>query len=99
MTTTQNNTNRKTQRGTVVSTKMQKTVVVKVNHTTSHPKYKKTIVRSKKFYAHNDKLDLLNGDEVTIMETRPLSKLKRWRVVEKVGNKDQELVKNATTGK
>jgi small subunit ribosomal protein S17 len=75
--------NRKVRKGIVVSNKMDKTVVVKVTWTTSHPKYSKVITKSLKCYAHND-LDMINeGDEVLIMETRPLSKTKRWRVVEK----------------
>lgn len=74
---------RKEQVGTVVSTKMDKTVVVKVDRTIRHPLYDKVVVRSKKYYAHNDDLPLVDGDKVVIMETRPLSKLKRWRVVSK----------------
>lgn len=72
---------RKLKKGTVVSNKMQKTVVVKVDRTMRHPKYDKIVTRSKKFYAHHDGEPLQIGDEVQIMETRPLSKLKRWRVV------------------
>jgi len=72
---------RKTKKGIVVSNKMQKTVVVKVDRTYRHPRYGKIITRGKKFYAHNESAPLQIGDVVTIMETRPLSKLKRWRVV------------------
>lgn len=72
---------RKLKKGTVVSNKMQKTVVVKVERTMRHPQYGKVVTRGKKYYAHNDGKDLQIGDQVTIMETRPLSKLKRWRVV------------------
>lgn len=72
---------RKLKKGVVVSNKMQKTVVVKVDRTMRHPVYGKVVVRSKKYYAHHDIQDLKIGDEVQIMETRPLSKLKRWRVV------------------
>lgn len=72
---------RKLKKGIVVSNKMQKTVVVKVERTYRHPKYGKVITRAKKFYAHNESAPLEIGDEVQIMETRPLSKLKRWRVV------------------
>lgn len=72
---------RKTKKGIVVSNKMQKTVVVKVDRTYPHPKYGKIITRGKKYYAHNESAPLQIGDVVTIMETRPLSKLKRWRVV------------------
>lgn len=75
--------NRKTKSGTVVSNKMQNTVVVTVETTMQHPRYGKVISRSKKFYAHTDTNDLQVGDKVVITETRPLSKTKRWRVVEK----------------
>lgn len=74
--------NRKLKRGIVTSNKMQNTVVVKVERKVRHPIYDKVVVRAKKYYAHNETNDLQIGDEVTIMETRPLSKLKRWRVVE-----------------
>jgi small subunit ribosomal protein S17 len=74
--------NRKTKRGVVTSNKMQKTVVVAVKRTYKHPQYDKIITRSKKFYAHNEAKPLQIGDEVEIVETRPLSKTKRWRVVE-----------------
>lgn len=72
--------NRKVQKGIVISNKMEKTVVVKVERTFRHPKYGKVVTRAKKFYAHNES-PLQIGDEVEIVETRPLSKLKRWRVV------------------
>lgn len=72
---------RKVKKGIVVSNKMQKTVVVKVERTIRHPRYKKVVTRAKKYYAHNESTPLNIGDEVKIMETRPLSKLKRWRVV------------------
>ena len=75
---------RKEKKGIVVSNKMQKTVVVKVDRKFSHPQYYKVIVRSKKYYAHNEQGDLQVGDQVTIVETRPLSKLKKWRVVDVV---------------
>lgn len=79
----QNSTgNRKVKKGVVVSNKMQKTVVVKVDRTYRHPVYGKVITRGKKYYAHNESGSLQVGDEVQIVETRPLSKLKRWRVVE-----------------
>jgi small subunit ribosomal protein S17 len=71
---------RKSQKGEVVSCKMDKTVVVKVTHTIRHPKYEKVIKRFKKFYAHDENNQCKQGDMVTIIETRPLSKLKRWRV-------------------
>ena len=72
---------RKLQKGTVVSNKMQKTVVVRVERTVRHSRYNKVIVRAKRYYAHDDSNTLQVGDVVYIMETRPLSKLKRWRVV------------------
>ncbi len=72
--------NRKVQKGIVISNKMEKTVVVKVERTFRHPKYGKVVTRAKKFYAHNDSAPLQIGDEVEIVETRPISKLKRWRV-------------------
>lgn len=72
---------RKIKKGIVVSNKMEKTVVVKVERTIRHPKYGKVVTRGKKYYAHNESAPLQIGDEVQIMETRPLSKLKRWRVV------------------
>lgn len=72
--------NRKIQKGIVVSNKMNKTVVVKVERTLRHPQYGKVVTRAKKFYAHNES-PLEIGDVVNIVETRPLSKLKRWRVV------------------
>ena len=73
--------NRKTRQGVVVSDKMDKTVVVKVERVTRHPLYGKRIKRSKKFHAHDAENSCRQGDVVEIMETRPLSKTKRWRVV------------------
>lgn len=73
---------RKTRKGVVVSNKMQKTVVVKVERTIRHDRYDKVITRSKKYYAHDEANTAREGDVVLIMETRPMSKLKRWRVVE-----------------
>jgi small subunit ribosomal protein S17 len=77
---------RKVKKGIVTSNKMNKTVVVKVERTIRHPRYQKVVTRAKKYYAHNESLPLNIGDEVRIEETRPLSRLKRWRVVE-VNNK------------
>lgn len=72
----------RTKTGTVVSTKMQKTVVIKVDAFKTHPKYKKRVRVSKKFYADNpDNTSFKLGDKLTVYETRPLSKLKRWTVV------------------
>ena len=72
---------RKIKIGTVVSNKMEKTVVVSVKNVCRHPIYDKVINRTKKYYAHHEAEPLNIGDVVTIAETRPLSKLKRWRVV------------------
>jgi len=72
---------RKVQTGVVISAKMDKTVVVNVTRRVRHPKYSKLVEKRKKYYAHNESENLKVGDEVSIMETRPLSKLKRWRVV------------------
>jgi small subunit ribosomal protein S17 len=77
-----NRVNRKSVKGVVVSNKMQKTVVVRVDRTLRHPQYDKVITRSKKYYAHDEANAARVGDEVVIMETRPLSKLKCWRVVQ-----------------
>jgi small subunit ribosomal protein S17 len=73
---------RKENIGTVISNKMDKTVTVKVTRKMRHEKYSKVIERSKKYYAHDETNAILVGQKVRIMETRPLSKLKRWRVVE-----------------
>ena len=64
---------------------MNKTVTVNVERTISHPRYRKVIKRGKKYYAHHEKGDLNVGTRVRIQETRPLSKLKRWIVVEVLG--------------
>lgn len=77
----ENRQTRKTREGVVVSNKMQKTVSVKVSRTIRHPEFGKVITQNKKYYAHVEGLDLKVGDRVKIEETRPLSKLKRWRVV------------------
>jgi small subunit ribosomal protein S17 len=73
---------RKTRVGTVVSNKMDKTVVVKVERRLAHPLYGKQVTRTKKYHAHDEKNEYNIGDLVRITETRPLSKLKRWRVSE-----------------
>jgi small subunit ribosomal protein S17 len=77
--------NRKTREGVVVSNKMAKTVVVRVDRTLRHPEFEKVISQAKKYYAHVEGIELQVGDRVTIVETRPLSRLKRWRVVGRVG--------------
>jgi small subunit ribosomal protein S17 len=73
---------RKTRVGVVTSDKMDKTVVVSVETLIEHPLYKKRIKMTKKFKAHDEQNQCKTGDKVRIMETRPLSKDKRWRVVE-----------------
>ena len=73
---------RKTREGLAVSTSMDKTVVVAVIERVRHPRYAKTVQRTKRLYAHDETNDVNVGDRVRVMETRPLSKLKRWRVVE-----------------
>ena len=73
---------RKTQVGTVTSDKMDKTVVVAIKDKVSHPLYKKIINRTVKLKAHDEKNECSVGDRVLVMETRPISKDKRWRVVE-----------------
>ncbi len=73
---------RKERVGVVVSDKMDKTRVVVVDRLMQHPKYKKYVRRRKKFYAHDENNEAREGDLVRIVETRPLSKMKRWRIVE-----------------
>ncbi|MEB3430089.1 30S ribosomal protein S17 [Citroniella saccharovorans] len=67
--------------GTVVSNKMDKTIVVEVQSFVTHPIYKKKIKRTNRFKAHDELQECAIGDKVAIMETRPLSKTKRWRLV------------------
>jgi small subunit ribosomal protein S17 len=81
MSTTERNS-RKLRQGVVVSTAGDKTAVVKVEERKKHPLYGKMITQSKKFHAHDEDNTAGVGDTVTIMETRPLSKLKRWRLVD-----------------
>ena len=73
---------RKTRTGFVVSDKMDKTVVVSTSQTVRHPLYSKIYKRNSKLYAHDETNDARVGDLVVVSETRPLSKTKRWRVVE-----------------
>ncbi len=80
--------NRKEREGEVVSDKMDKTIVVRVDRRFRHPLYKKVMTRSKKFYAHDAEGTAKTGDVVKIRETRPLSKLKRWELVEVVRQAD-----------
>ena len=75
---------RKLRTGVVVSEKMDKTVLVRIDRQVRHPLYDKTVRRSSKLAAHDEANDAHVGDTVRVMETRPLSKTKRWRVVEVV---------------
>jgi small subunit ribosomal protein S17 len=70
--------------GEVVSDKMDKTIVVEVSRRVRHPRYRKVMTLYKKFYAHDEKSEAGLGDKVRIVESRPLSKLKRWRLAEVV---------------
>lgn len=73
---------RKVREGVVVSNSMEQTAVVSVVDRVRHPKYNKFVLRTKKLYAHDEANDANVGDKVRVMETRPLSKTKRWRIVE-----------------
>jgi small subunit ribosomal protein S17 len=84
--------------GNVVSTKMQKTIVVEVEMRKAHPKYKRIVKSSKKFYAHDEQNSARIGDVVRIRETRPLSKLKRWSLEEIVRRSSLSQVED-TAGK
>lgn len=75
---------RKVREGLVVSTGMDKTAVVAVTDRVRHPRYNKTVRRTNKLYVHDETNDLNVGDRVRVQETRPLSKLKRWRVLDVV---------------
>src|SRR5467141_3491615 len=73
---------RKERLGEVISNKMAKTIIVRVERRFPHPKFKKVVTGYKKFYAHDEKAEANVGDRVRIEETRPISKTKRWRLVE-----------------
>ena len=75
---------RKERTGTVVSDKGDKTIIVNVKRRTTHPLYKKVVTKNKNFHAHDPENSAAVGDVVIIRETRPLSKLKRWRLIEVV---------------
>jgi len=86
---------RKERVGDVISNKMAKTIVVRVERRFPHPQFKKVVTAFTKFYAHDEKAEAKVGDKVRIEETRPLSKLKRWRlvaVVEKGSGVDRVVV-------
>src|SRR5436853_4993610 len=76
--------NRKERIGEVISNKMAKTIIVKVERRFPHPRFKKVVTGYKKFYAHDEKSEAKVGDRVRIQETRPLSKTKRWRLMQVV---------------
>jgi len=73
---------RKVREGWVISNRLDKTIVVAVERLFRHPRYEKIIRRTSKLYAHDEKNECKIGDKVKVMETRPLSKLKRWRLSE-----------------
>ncbi|MGB8656163.1 MAG: 30S ribosomal protein S17 [Candidatus Zixiibacteriota bacterium] len=73
---------RKVREGWVISDRMNKTIVVAVERQFRHPRYEKVIRRTSKLYAHDEKNECRVGDQVKVMETRPSSKLKRWRLLE-----------------
>ena len=80
--TTVERNRRKVREGIVVSTKMDKTVVVAVIDRVQHPRYRKTLQRTTKLYAHDEANEVREGDRIRVAETRPMSRQKRWRVVE-----------------
>ena len=82
MAETTSRSRRKVRQGTVPSSKMDKSIIVRVNRTIMHPLYKKTFRTFSKLYAHDEKNEAAVGDVVRVMETRPLSAKKRWRLVE-----------------
>ncbi|MCQ2191970.1 MAG: 30S ribosomal protein S17 [Paludibacteraceae bacterium] len=75
---------RKVRQGVVSSNKMDKTITVSIQYKEKHPIYKKFVSKTKKYHAHDEKNECNIGDVVRIMETRPLSKSKRWRLIEVV---------------
>ena len=81
-TTTRKDSRRKTLLGEVVSTRMQKTIIIEVQRKKRHPLYNRIVARSRRFYAHDERGEARLGDIVRVEETRPLSRLKRWRLIE-----------------
>ena len=81
--------NRKERIGEVLSSKMAKTIIVRVERRFPHPQFRKVVTAYTKFYAHDEKSEAKPGDRVRIQETRPLSKLKRWRLIEVVERGEQ----------
>ena len=82
MAETTSRSRRKVRQGTVLSSKMDKSIIVRINRTIMHPLYKKTFRTFSKLYAHDESNQAAVGDVVRVMETRPLSAKKRWRLVE-----------------
>jgi small subunit ribosomal protein S17 len=87
--------NKKERVGEVVSSKMTKTIVVRVQRRFPHPQFKKVVTQYAKFYAHDEKSEAKPGDRVRIQECRPLSRTKRWRLVEVVERGEQPATVNA----
>jgi small subunit ribosomal protein S17 len=87
--TTTSRGHRKERMGEVISNKMTKTIVVRVERRLPHPKFRKVVTDYNKFYAHDEKGEAKIGDQVRIIETRPLSKTKRWRLVEVIERKER----------
>jgi len=90
-TNTVDRSRRKERLGEVISNKMAKTIVVRVERRFRHPKFKKVVTHYRKFYAHDEKSEAKIGDRVRIQETRPLSKTKCWRLVQVVDRKNAVL--------
>jgi small subunit ribosomal protein S17 len=90
----ENTKRRKTRQGVVVSDKMDKTVVVRVERLTKHALYNKVVKRAKRFKAHDEHNACSVGDVVEIMETRPLSKEKRWRVTKIVRKQQEKMIEH-----
>lgn len=88
--------NRKKMVGRVISDKMQKTVVVEIERRVIEPRYKKIVIKKNRFKAHDEKNEYKMGDKVLLMETRPLSHDKRWRVVELI-EKTKDLKKDISS--
>ena len=87
-------THRKERVGEVMSTKMAKTIVVRVQRRFQHPRYRKIVTSYKKFYAHDEKAEAKTGDRVRIEETLPISKTKCWRLVEVVERNTEPVAVN-----
>ena len=88
-------TNKKTMTGVVVSSKMNKTVVVKVERRFAHPVFKKVVKTTKKYKVHDERNECVDGDFIRIQETRPLSKEKRWRLLGVVAREKSLVIEKA----